>query len=101
MENLTANEVYKLKSEGKKVLVDYWAKWCGPCKTLIPKLEMIEKDYPNVTFVKIDVDENQEHAVSMGIRSVPTVMIFNGDNLVDRTSGVQSDDHYKNVLNNL
>lgn len=101
MENLTANEVNKLKSQGKKVLVDYWAKWCGPCKTLIPKLEQIEKEYPNIIFVKIDVDENQEHAVSAGIRSVPTVMIYNGDNLVDRTSGVQSDEHYKSILNNL
>lgn len=101
MENLTANEVNKLKSQGKKVLVDYWAKWCGPCKTLIPKLEQIEKEYPNIIFVKIDVDENQEHAVSAGIRSVPTVMIYNGDNLVDRTSGVQSDEHYKSILNKL
>ena len=101
MENLTANEINKLKSEGNKVLVDYWAKWCGPCKTLIPKLEEIEKEYPNIKFVKIDVDENQEHAVSMGIRSVPTVMIFEGDNLINRSSGVQSDDYYKNILNEL
>lgn len=101
MENLTANEVYKLKSDGKKVLVDYWGKWCGPCKTLIPKLEEIEKKYPNITFVKIDVDENQEHALSMGIRSIPTVMIFNGQDLVDKSSGVKPDDYYIDILNNL
>jgi thioredoxin 1 len=101
MENVTAEQVKELQSQGKKVLVDYWAKWCGPCKTLIPKLESFENDYPNVEFVKVDVDSEQQFAMSLGIRSVPTVMIFDGDKLVDRSSGVNDDSYYKNILNNL
>ena len=101
MENVTAQRVDELRSEGKKLLVDYWAKWCGPCKTLIPRLEQIEKEYPDVKFIKIDVDENMDTSLDMGIRSVPTVMIFDGNKLVDRTQGVQSNTHYKEVLNKL
>lgn len=101
MENVTADVVKKLQAEGKKVLVDYYATWCGPCKVLIPKLEEIEKSYPNITFVKVNVDENMDHAKEMNIRGVPTVLIYQGDNLKDRSSGVQSDNHYKNVLDSL
>ena len=83
------------------VLVDFWAEWCGPCKSLIPRLEKMEKDYPNVKFIKVDVDENMDASLDMGIRSVPTVMIFDGNKLVDRSQGVQSDTYYKEVLNKL
>jgi thioredoxin len=101
MENVTAEQVKELQSQGKKVLVDYWARWCMPCRTLIPKLESFENEYPNIVFVKIDVDSEQEHAMSAGIRSVPTVMIFDGDKLVDRSSGINDDSYYKDILNSL
>ena len=101
MENVTAEQVKELQSQGKKVLVDYWAIWCSPCRTLIPKLESFENEYPNIVFVKIDVDSEQQHAMSVGIRSVPTVMIYDGDKLVDRSSGINDDSYYKDILNNL
>jgi thioredoxin len=101
MENVTTERFKELQSQGNKLVVDFFAKWCGPCKTLIPRLEQIEKDYPEVKFIKIDVDENMDTSLDLGIRSVPTVMIFNGEKLVDRTQGVQSDNHYKEVLNKL
>jgi thioredoxin 1 len=101
MENVTTERFKELQAEGNKLLVDFWAKWCGPCKTLIPRLEQMEGEYPDVKFIKIDVDDNMDTSLDMGIRSVPTVMIFNGDKLVDRSQGVQSDKHYKDVLNKL
>ena len=101
MENVTAEQVKELQSQGKKVLIDYWAKWCGPCRTLIPRLELLESEYPNVKFVKVDVDTEQQFAMSLGIRGVPTVMIYDGDKLVDRSSGVNEESYYKNILNNL
>ena len=88
MENVTAEQVKQLQSQGKKILVDYWATWCGPCKQLIQKLEKIEEQYPNIIFVKVDVDQNTDYTIEQGIRSVPTVMIFNGEELINRTSGV-------------
>ncbi|MFM7018140.1 thioredoxin [Flavobacterium sp.] len=101
MENVTAERVKELQAQGKKVLVDYWAKWCGPCKALIPRLENLETQYPNITFVKVDVDENQSEAVGLGIRSVPTIMIYNGETLVNRSVGANTDDVYKKILDTL
>jgi thioredoxin len=101
MENVTSDKVKELQSQGNKVLVDYWAKWCGPCKSLIPRLEILESQYPNVTFVKVDVDENMDSALDMGIRSVPTVIIYDGDKLVNRSQGAQPEGFYKDILNNL
>jgi thioredoxin len=101
MENVTSERVKELQLEGKKVLVDYWAKWCGPCKALIPRLENLETRYPDITFVKVDVDENQSEAMSLGIRSVPTIMIYNGETLVSRSTGANTDDIYKKILDTL
>jgi thioredoxin len=101
MENVTADKVKELQSQGKKVLVDFFAEWCGPCKQLIPRLEKLQNEYSDVVFVKVDVDSNQDYALELGVRGVPTVMIYNGETQVDRTSGVQPDGHYKNVLNSL
>jgi thioredoxin-like negative regulator of GroEL len=61
----------------------------------------MQKDYNNVEFVTIDVDDNQEGCMELGIRSVPTVMLFKGEELVNRSQGAQPDGFYKDILNNL
>ena len=72
-----------------------------PCKQLIPRLENMQKDYNDVEFVTIDVDDNQEGCMELGIRSVPTVMVYKGEELINRSQGVQPDGFYKDILNNL
>ena len=101
MEKATGQQVNELLSGDQVVLVDYYAKWCGPCKALMPRLTEIAKDYPNAKFLSVDVDENMDHAIDLGVRSVPTVMIYKGTNLIDRSQGMQADAYYKNILNNL
>jgi len=101
MENVTASTVKELQSKGEKLLVDITAKWCGPCKTLVPRLESMESSFPNVKFVKVDADENRDFLMSMGISSVPTVMIYDGENLINRSAGVQPESHYKSFLTSL
>lgn len=101
MENVTAQRVDELRAEGKKLLVDYWAKWCGPCKALIPRLELLEAQYPDVTFVKVDVDENMDASLDLGIRTVPTIIIYNGEELVSRSLGANNDIVYTNILDKL
>lgn len=100
MEKVTSEVVKTKQSENKKLLVDFYADWCGPCKMLMPRLESFENEFNNVEFVKVNVDENMEYAKELGIRGVPTVIIFDGENMVNRSSGVQSDNYYKDILNN-
>jgi thioredoxin 1 len=60
------------------VLVDLWAPWCGPCKTIAPHLEQLATEMPGVNFVKVNVDDCQDIATALSIRSIPTLMIFKG-----------------------
>lgn len=100
MKNVTGEELKTIITENELVLVDYWAAWCGPCKQLIPRLESFESEYPNAVFVKVDVDANIEYAKELGIRSVPTVMVLKNGEPIHRSSGANTPEYYKEVLNN-
>jgi thioredoxin 1 len=70
-------------------LKDFYADWCGPCKTQDPILEELEEDWGDrVQFEKIDVDENQEVANEYQVRSIPTIVVENDDGIVERFVGV-------------
>ena len=70
-----------LKSE-VPVLVDYWAEWCGPCKSIAPILEDVAKAYGGrLNVAKINVDENQAVPAKFGIRGIPTLMLFKNGNV--------------------
>jgi thioredoxin 2 len=58
------------------VIVDFWAPWCGPCRGFAPVFEKAAEDHPDITFAKVNTDENQELSGSLGIRSIPTLMVF-------------------------
>ena len=101
MREITIDELKKSQSEGKKILVDFKARWCSPCKTLIPRLDKLSNEYPNVEFFAIDIDDNMDAALDLGIRSVPTVIIYNGEEILNRSQGAQPDSFYKDILNSL
>jgi thioredoxin len=64
------------------VLVDYWAEWCGPCKSIAPILEDVAKEYGGrLKIAKINVDENQSVPAKFGIRGIPTLMLFKNGNV--------------------
>ncbi len=70
------------------VLVDFWAEWCGPCKMIAPTVEEIAKEYDGKLKVgKLDVDSNQAVSMKFGIRSIPTLLIFKGGQVVDQVVG--------------
>lgn len=101
MTNVTGEFVNALKNQGKKVLVQYTASWCGPCRSLTPKLERLEKNYEDVSFVKVDVEQNIEHISTLNITSVPTVILYDGNNMISRSVGAQPDDFYKKILDSI
>jgi thioredoxin 1 len=70
------------------VLVDFWATWCGPCKTIAPVVEEIANDYAGkLKVVKVDVDSNPEISMKFNIRSIPTLMVFKGGTVVEQLIG--------------
>jgi thioredoxin len=69
-------ETEVLKSD-KPVLIDFWATWCGPCRTIAPIVEELATEYNGkVKFGKLDVDNNQDTAIKYGVRSIPTLLVF-------------------------
>jgi thioredoxin 1 len=98
MENITSQELEDLKATNTKLLVDFHADWCNPCRVLAPILESIESDYPNVKFVGINIEENKGYVTSLGIRSIPAVLLYDGLALVTVTIGVKPEKYYRESL---
>lgn len=83
----------------KPVLVDFWAEWCAPCRMLGPIIEQLSAEYDGkVKIAKLDVDANQQVAMQFGIRSIPTVMLFDKGQVVDMLIGVRPKGDYEASL---
>ncbi len=99
---ITANELKEKIENGEKLIVDFFAGWCSPCKMLKPIYEKVSSE--NTTEVQMytmDVDDNRDLAVSLGVRSVPTIKVFDKGNVVSTKVGVLSENELKLIVEEL
>ena len=90
--DITTQEEFEekvLKAEGK-VLVDFWAGWCAPCKMMLPTLTSLSGEGFNVVKVNIDKEENAEIAKDYEVRSIPALLVFEAGEIVDSFTGITS-----------
>ena len=74
-------------SADNPTLVDFWAEWCGPCKSMHPIFESLAKEYPNVKFARVNVDQNQNISTKFAVQSIPTFIMFKSGKIIDKMMG--------------
>ena len=88
----------EVMNSDKKVLLDFWAPWCGPCRMVVPLVEEIAVERPDIKVGKINVDEEQELAIQFGVMSIPTLVVMENGKIINKSLGAKPKKAILNLL---
>jgi thioredoxin 1 len=99
---ITSVELQEKINKGEKLIVEFWAEWCGPCRMMKPIFERISNENTSeVQMYTMNVDLNREIGASMGIRSIPTIKVINGGEVTETKIGMLNEGQLKEMLTEL
>lgn len=99
---ITGKELQEKINNNEKVIVEFWAEWCGPCRMVKPIFERVASNNDTeVQMYTMDIDQNKDYVQALGIRSIPTVKLFSNRNVTDTVVGVMNEEKIKSLVNNL
>ena len=99
---ITDSNFDELLNEGKPMVVDFWATWCGPCKKIGPYIEELAEKYEGQAIIgKVDVDENDQLAIRFGVRNIPTVLFIKNGQVSDKQIGASPKAVYEAKLQSI
>lgn len=96
----SANYESEVVKSDKKVLIDFWADWCGPCKMMSPVVDSIAEDMPEIKVCKINVDDEPDIARQFNIMSIPTLVVMKNGELADMSIGLKDKSDLIDMINN-
>lgn len=93
------NDYKALLAQGKPILLDFYADWCGPCQTLLPTVDKLSREFEGkIEIQKVNVDQNRELAANFGVRSIPALFFIKDSEVVDKSIGIQPEAILKEKL---
>ncbi|MES9856434.1 MAG: thioredoxin [Sedimenticola sp.] len=95
---LTKDNFEDTVSNNDFVIVDFWAPWCGPCRSFAPTYEAVSEDHPDVIFAKVNTEVEQDIAKNFQIRSIPTLMIFREKVIIFSQAGALPESGFRDLL---
>jgi thioredoxin 1 len=99
---ISSVELQQKINGGEKLMVEFWAEWCGPCKMMKPIFEKVaSSNQSDVKMYTLNIDNNREVAMSLGIRSIPTVKMFNAGQVVETKIGLLSENQINELVTEL
>ena len=95
---LTDDTFEKAVTDNGFVIVDFWAPWCGPCKSFAPTYEKVSEDHDDIVFAKVNTEEQQQVAAHFQIRSIPTLMIFRDQIIIFSQAGALPEGAFRELV---